>query len=47
MIVSLLGLTGVSTVNIGETIIHSCLGIKSGGKLLGLNEKSKSVGCQR
>ena len=37
------GLTGISTVNIGGTTIHSGLAIKPGTKLLGLNNKSKAV----
>ena len=39
--VLLLGPTGISAVNIGETTIHSGLGIKPRIKLLGLNDKSK------
>ena len=41
--VLLLGPTQISTVPIGETTIHSGLGIKSGTKLLGLNENSKAT----
>ena len=36
-----LGPTGISAVNIGETIIHSDIGIKPGIKLLGSNDRSK------
>ena len=39
----LLGPTGISGVNIGGTTIHSCLVIKPGTKLLGLNDKSKAA----
>ena len=35
----LLESAGISTVNIGATTIHFCLGIKPAEKLLGLNEK--------
>ena len=35
--------TGISAVNIGETTIHSGLGIKPGAKLLGLSDKPKTV----
>ena len=41
--VLLLGPTGITAVNIGETIIHSGLGIKPGIRLLGLNDKSKAA----
>ena len=41
--VLLLGPTGISTVNIDWTTIHSGLGIKPGPKLLGLNDKSKAA----
>ena len=41
--VFLLGPTGISAANIGETTIHSGLGIKPGIKLLGLNDKSKAA----
>ena len=40
--VVLLGPTGISTVNIGGTTIHSGLGIKPGVKLLGLSDKMKA-----
>ena len=33
--------TGISAVNIGRSIFHSGLGIKSGTKVLGLNDKFK------
>ena len=36
--VLLFGPTGISAVNIGETTIHSGLGIKPGVKLLGLSD---------
>ena len=39
----LLGPTGISAANIGGTTIYSGLGIKSGIKLLDLNEKSKAA----
>ena len=39
----LLGPTGISTVNIDETTIHSGLGVKPGANLLGLNDKSKAA----
>ena len=38
----LLGPTGISTVNVGGTTIHSFHGIKSGVKLLGLSDKRKA-----
>ena len=38
-----IGSTGISAVNIGGTIIHSGLRIKPGIKLLGLNDKSKTL----
>ena len=41
--VLLIGPTGVSAVNIGGTTVHSGLGIKPGIKLLGLNDKSKTL----
>ena len=41
--VLLLGPTGISTVNIGETTNHSGLTIKPGTKLLRLKEKSRAV----
>ena len=41
--VLLLGPKGISAVNIGGTTIHSGLQIKSGRKLLGLNDKSKAT----
>ena len=41
--VPLLGPTGISTVNIGGTTIHSGLAIKPGTKLLGLKDKSKAA----
>ena len=37
-----MGPTGISTVNIGGTTIHSGLGIKPGVKLLGLSDKMKA-----
>ena len=37
-----LGPTCISAVNIGGKIIHSGLGIKPGGKLLGLSDKMKT-----
>ena len=40
--VLLLGPIGISAVNIGGTTIHSGLGIKPGGKLLGLSDKIKA-----
>ena len=40
--VLLLGPTGISAVNIGETTIHSGLGIKPGVKVLGLSDKMKA-----
>ena len=43
----LLGPTGISTVNIGGTTIHSSLGIKPGTKLLTLNDKSKAASTNR
>ena len=39
----LLGPRGISAVNLGGTIIHAGLGIKSGTKLLGLNAISKDA----
>ena len=41
--VLLLGHTGISAVSIGGTTIYSGLGIKSGTKLLGLNDNSKDA----
>ena len=41
--VLLLGPTEMSAVNVCGTTIHSGLGIKSGIKLLGLNNKSKAA----
>ena len=38
-----LGPTGISAANIGGTAFHSGLGIKSGTKLLRLNDKSKGT----
>ena len=35
--------TGISSLNILETTIHSSLGIKSGSNVLGLNDKSKAA----
>ena len=40
--VLLLEPTGISALNIGGTTIHSCLAIKTGRTLLGLNVKSKA-----
>ena len=40
--VLLLGPTSISAVNVVETTIHSALGIKSGAKLSGLSDKTKS-----
>ena len=40
--VLLLAPTGISAVNIGETIINSGLGVKPGTKLFDLNSKSKA-----
>ena len=37
-----MGPTGISTVNVGGTTIHSFHGIKSGVKLLGLSDKRKA-----
>ena len=39
----LLGVTGISAVNIGGTTTHSGLAINPGTKLLGLNDKSKAA----
>ena len=41
--ICLLGPGGISVVNIDGTIIYSGLGVKSGSKLFGLNDKSKAV----
>ena len=41
--VLLIGHTGISAVNIGDTTIHSGVGIKPGIKLLVLNDKSKAA----
>ena len=41
--VLLIGPTGISAVNIGDTTIHSGVGIKPGIKLLVLNDKSKAA----
>ena len=41
--VLLLGPTGISAVNIGETTIHSALGIKPGIKLITLSDKAKAI----
>ena len=41
--VFLLGPTGISAVNIGGPTIRSCLAIKPGTKLQGLNGKSKAA----